>query len=66
MGIKHLRKIEDLFSADKKKLSTKTSIRDSLQIELSTVEDALSYLLSRKRISKIPGKIVRYKYRIGR
>lgn len=62
MGIKHLRQIELLFKSSKTKLFSKTSVRDLLQIDLSAVEDALSFLVSHRIIKKRGGKITKYQY----
>ena len=61
MGLRHLRQIEDMIR--KGPPISKTRIRDTLNTDMSIVEEALSYLLSKRTIEKIGGKIIRYRMR---
>ena len=63
MGIKHLTKIKKLLESSDRPIG-KTEIRDTLNIDLGTVKEALAYLLEEGTIEKIKNITEVEKYRL--
>jgi len=55
MGIKHLRKIEELFRKNKTKSYTRTDIRNIIKTNYWSIIDAISYLIEEKKIIAFEG-----------